>query len=955
MDGAAEEFSYDLVVCDEVQDLTDVQVSLLFRLAVDPRAVVLTGDPRQIINPSGFRWEEVKNKFYERGLPVPIVHRLSLNFRCVGSIVRLSNALLDIKAGLVGLSDTDMREEWKFGGRPPLVLSGFEEEEALERIDFRAAGQIILARTAEERDGLKQALATELVFTIAEAKGLEFDTILLWKFCGDPATETLWKTIRSGEPLADARIPHVRHELALLYVAVTRARNTLIIYDGVDPSVIWEIDAIASLVFRTAERERLAELMNAVSSPEEWEAQGDYFLGHKHYAAARECFKNAGNDKKLDLASAFLALLQGDHGKAAALFESGGERERAADCYEHAGDWRRALGLWKSLGEKRRASLCAVHVSELDGDFTAAAQGWEALGEQSRALECWEKAGAFDRVGRALAAAGHYERAARLLEKAGLPLEAAACLARIGREERAADLYAQAGELKLAVRLYKKSGSDEKLRRCYRRLEDHMAIVHYYESRGDVRKAIETLHSYAGASEERRAELLASIPPVKSKRSALKAAVRYAALGMPDKAGPLFLRAGEIEIAAQEMEKAGDFRGLSQSYMQMSRYLDAARALEKADLDEHDMVDQVQRILYRHFSAGPANEKKAVQALHAEALRMKSEGRLAPALARFRLLQDEDNVREICLQKGWHEDAIRYFLNSDNLAQAKKYAEVNSVTVSEQFLRAIIKEHWAHPGLGSRQREDLTGLLFALLDASLRSAPREMTRERIEKFFYAAFGRTISVNLLPRAAFDLLILHRVANVIISILRYNLQFRAPSDPHLQAFISALSRAARDSADPDLAACAAYASNSDSFEQQVTTLALTDANVEVIATSRSRYPEAVMRMNSMGRGAEAESFCRFHGDLGLAARIAEERGNARDAARQYMDARDFPAAIRCFTAAKDERGIARVYERMGQVDAALAIWKKIGNKREVQRLHKKYPLAGPAVDTGQKELF
>jgi phosphoglycolate phosphatase-like HAD superfamily hydrolase len=37
-------FSYDLVVCDEVQDLTDIQVSLLFRLAANPRAVVLTGD-----------------------------------------------------------------------------------------------------------------------------------------------------------------------------------------------------------------------------------------------------------------------------------------------------------------------------------------------------------------------------------------------------------------------------------------------------------------------------------------------------------------------------------------------------------------------------------------------------------------------------------------------------------------------------------------------------------------------------------------------------------------------------------------------------------------------------------------------------------------------------------------------------------------------------------------------
>jgi hypothetical protein len=185
MDGAPEEFSWDLVVCDEVQDLTDVQISLLFRLAADPRGVVLTGDPRQIINPSGFRWEEVKNKLYERGLPVPPVHRLSLNFRCVGSIVRLSNALLDLKAGLVGLTDTEMREEWKFGGRPPLLLAGLSEGEVLERIDFHAAGQAVLTRTAEDRDRLKKALATELVFTIAEAKGLEFDTVFLWRFCGD--------------------------------------------------------------------------------------------------------------------------------------------------------------------------------------------------------------------------------------------------------------------------------------------------------------------------------------------------------------------------------------------------------------------------------------------------------------------------------------------------------------------------------------------------------------------------------------------------------------------------------------------------------------------------------------------------------------------------------------------------------------------------------------------------
>jgi len=42
-------------VCDEVQDFADIQLALIFSLAVSPDRVVLTGDPKQIINPSGFR------------------------------------------------------------------------------------------------------------------------------------------------------------------------------------------------------------------------------------------------------------------------------------------------------------------------------------------------------------------------------------------------------------------------------------------------------------------------------------------------------------------------------------------------------------------------------------------------------------------------------------------------------------------------------------------------------------------------------------------------------------------------------------------------------------------------------------------------------------------------------------------------------------------------------------
>ncbi|HVY62111.1 MAG TPA: 3'-5' exonuclease, partial [Planctomycetota bacterium] len=470
IDGEPQEFSWDLLVCDEVQDLTDVQISLLFRLVSDPRGVVLTGDPRQIVNPSGFRWEEVKGKLYERGIAAPEVRKLSLNFRCAGSIVRLSNALLDLKAGLVGLTDAEMREEWKFAGRPPALLESLDEAAVIASIDRRAASQVVLARTPEARDRLKRALGTELVFTIWEAKGLEFDTVLLWEFAA--GADPVWRTIAGGAAIDRDRLPHVRHELALLYVAVTRARSTLIVYDGPEPSVIWSIPELAEHVVRASDAGALAGLWRSVSTPAEWEVEGDYYLGHEHYLAARECYRNAGNETKQSLAGGLLAWREERYGEAGPLLEAGGDHRRAADSYERAGAWDRACPLWHALGEVRRERLCAAHVSESSGRWAEAAAAWDELGETERALASWEKAGAWDRVGRTLAARGEWERAAAVLEKARLPLEAAVCRERLGETAQAADLYVRGGDLAKAVRLYKKAGEIEKLLRCYRQTGD---------------------------------------------------------------------------------------------------------------------------------------------------------------------------------------------------------------------------------------------------------------------------------------------------------------------------------------------------------------------------------------------------------------------------------------------------------------------------------------------------
>ncbi len=336
-------FQWDLVVSDEVQDFSDIQLTLLFKLSKKPGDLVCAGDPKQIINPSGFRWEELKNRFYEQGLAVPDVHHLHLNFRCVGSVVKLSNALLKLKQQLVGISGHEQVEEWKFNGRPPYLIHGISEVEMSGEVAATAAGQVILVRSDSEKRKLMKALNTEHVFTINEAKGLEFDTVLLWKFSSDAKASDIWRKILAEHILDTNHLPLIRHEINLLYVAVTRARNTLIIYDGSRTSPVWQVEALAPHIFITEERDALKQIWKRISTAKEWDAQGDYFFVREHYSVAAECYRNSSNDAKRDVCLAYVKRGEKLYRESAALFVARGRKAEAAQDYEDAGSYDKAL------------------------------------------------------------------------------------------------------------------------------------------------------------------------------------------------------------------------------------------------------------------------------------------------------------------------------------------------------------------------------------------------------------------------------------------------------------------------------------------------------------------------------------------------------------------------------------------------------------------------------------
>ncbi|MFP4178103.1 MAG: UvrD-helicase domain-containing protein [Acholeplasmataceae bacterium] len=129
----------DYVLIDEIQDLTEMQVYMLLRLARNPKDVILTGDVSQVINPTFFRKGRIgvifKNRFavdWDRNK----VLTLDENYRNSRNIVEVAKKIVEIRQETLGKYTEDIVEESKeletTEGLP--ILVDIPENEALEAI-----------------------------------------------------------------------------------------------------------------------------------------------------------------------------------------------------------------------------------------------------------------------------------------------------------------------------------------------------------------------------------------------------------------------------------------------------------------------------------------------------------------------------------------------------------------------------------------------------------------------------------------------------------------------------------------------------------------------------------------------------------------------------------------------------------------------------------------------------
>ena len=847
-----DQFRYDLVVCDEVQDFTDMQLALLFRLAGDPRRTVLTGDPKQIINPSGFRWEEVRARYYERGLQVPEVINLSINFRSVGNIVSLANSLLLLKRRLVGLASGEITERWTFRGRPPLLVEGLAERELLATVRRGGAGQVVLVRTERERDRLRKALQSELVFTVGEAKGLEFDSILLWRFPEAEGAPAIWRRIAADQVRGAADTPHVRHELNLLYVAVTRARNTLVIWDGEEASPIWSIETLADQVYRSADGAAVDTLWRRVSTPAEWQAQGDYFMEREHFAAAEECYRNAQAEVEEELARAHRLEREGDHQAAAGLFIRHGRVARAAEGLERAGEHLEAARIWRGAGNEMRGVACEAKHYEAVGDHDAAADRWQQLGVEEGMLRNWERGREFGKL-------------ARFYLEREVPGEAARYLKLCGDHARAAEQFRRAGMLRSAAAEYEVAGDHERAAVLYWRLGDNDGLLRslvnaglfhdaglLYEKRGDLERATDCFRRYAESAPQARQDLERRLAGIVQKHPGMRAAIRMVALGQPERAAPIYFRIGHPERAAELFRAAGQRQSAAQCLAECGSHREAAREVAAGGSDED--VQEAAKYLVTYLASGdPGKQDRAGELLRTGGRLLRSGNYqlalahyLAVGSARGGVYMAEVTAAYAGLER--HAVALEYCLHSGRGADAAAYLDARpELVLAPSEVESLVRGpgEGASPGGSTRpagrtrlesEDEAVEGVLFRLMHGCLFRGTAPDRRQRMAALLHLLpdrYGYTCSLFV---ELSDLIVELRRYDVIIDIHTALMVRQPPSDEPYDLLVSRLQRTAEEQQDPELALCTLLDDRA-AFDAGLNELEVSERNVMLFAQQQA----------------------------------------------------------------------------------------------------------------------
>ena len=234
---------YDFVVVDEVQDLTNAQLALILKTLKKPGHFLLCGDSNQIVHPNFFSWGKVKTLFW-RDPDLAMRQELKVlraNFRNSQEATRVANTLLKIKHKRFGSIDRESNFLVDAVAGETGSVTVLNDKDAVKKeLNQKTKGSTqfaVLVMRDEDKGQARKYFQTPLIFSIHEAKGLEYENIILYRFLSDHRAEFAELVdgvtaadlasddleYRRAKDKADKSLEVYKFYVNALYVALTRA------------------------------------------------------------------------------------------------------------------------------------------------------------------------------------------------------------------------------------------------------------------------------------------------------------------------------------------------------------------------------------------------------------------------------------------------------------------------------------------------------------------------------------------------------------------------------------------------------------------------------------------------------------------------------------------------------------------------------------------------------------
>ncbi len=275
---------YDFIVIDEVQDFTNIQLYILLKSLKKGGNFILCGDSNQNVHPNFFSWANVKTMFYTHKLKGNEIQVLRSNYRNSPGITDVANKLLKIKIARFGSIDREstylVESVADTGGEVQLLTDSTKIREQLNESTMRSTRYAVLVMKSEDKAKAKRIFKTPLVFSVQEAKGLEYRNIIILNFVSGNSKEfreiTAGVTAEQidaddlvysrGKDKSDKSPEAYKIFINSLYVAITRAIKNLYILEASEKHEILGLLGLAKI------RERVS-MKEEVSSMDEWKEE----------------------------------------------------------------------------------------------------------------------------------------------------------------------------------------------------------------------------------------------------------------------------------------------------------------------------------------------------------------------------------------------------------------------------------------------------------------------------------------------------------------------------------------------------------------------------------------------------------------------------------------------------------------------------------------------------------